>query len=558
MRTRSKQTTFSHLRLELDSEVPLYRQLASGMQEAIESGAVSPGQQIPATRILMDEISVSRNTALAAVNHLIQQGLVISRRGSGVYVADRSRPEPDPLPLPSETEAPMAVPLDPEPQWGAAPQRPDPASPPPASLGAGLGPTRSGSPASVPQSAHPQPDPVRPEPIHRAAILPQISLNQVSAFPTVRPFRPGLGDHREFPLSLWERLRARVVKEFNVDLLGPGDPAGQASLREAIVRYLGEVRGVHCLPDQVFLTTGLAETIQVITAALMPPDGAVAMEEPGHLHAKAAFLAAGARLMPLLVDEEGVLPPHARRKNPPYLLYVTPGHQFPLGATLSLPRRIGLLEFVRQTGALILEDDYDREFLDDSYLPATIHSMDTSAATLYTISFSKLLFSALRLSAVVVPVAFTELFLRAMAVVSGPKPAIDQATLALFLKEGHFTSHIRYLRTIYRNRAGIVRECFASELKGVLELDAEHAGLHAVGWLDRGWDEREVTSTALAAGIDLMPLTSFGKTALTRPGVVIGLAAWQEDEIRRATSRLAMALGSSRGIGLAMSAPAGA
>jgi GntR family transcriptional regulator / MocR family aminotransferase len=303
-----------------------------------------------------------------------------------------------------------------------------------------------------------QTDPARPEmlPIHRAAILPQIPLNQLSAFPVVRPFRPGIGDHREFPLSLWERLRARIVKDLNADILGPGDPAGYGPLGEAIARYLGEVRGVKCAPDQVFLTSGLAESIQVITTAFMPPDGVVAMEEPEHLHAKAAFLATGARLMPLLVDEEGVMPPHSKRKNPPYLLFVTPGHQFPLGVTASLPQRLGLLEFVRQTGAVILEDDYDREFLDQSHLPTTLHSMDAGNSTLYTISFSKLLFSSLRLSAVVVPAAFTELFLRAVAVVCGPKQSLDQATLALFLKEGHFVSHMRYMRTIYQSRLSIV------------------------------------------------------------------------------------------------------
>ncbi len=558
MRTRSKGTSFSFIQLTPNSEVALYRQLASGVQSAIESGALTPGEQIPATRTLMDDLSISRNTALAAINQLIQLGLVVARPGSGMYVADRQPPvaplekeEPlaeSPILDLTSTQAGSAAPLPTEPRFTQSP-----------APGTGLGPMiRTGSPAMVPQSFATQLDTSRPEPIHRAAILPQIPLNLVSAFPAVRPFRPGLGDHREFPLSLWERLRARVIKEINVDVLGPEDPAGHAPLREAVARYLGEVRGVHCVADQVFLTTGLAETIQVITTALMPPDGVVAMEEPGHLHAKAAFLATGARLMPLLVDEEGVLPPHARRKNPPYLLYVTPGHQFPLGATLSLPRRLGLLEFVRQTGALILEDDYDREFLDESYQPPTIHSMDTGTATLYTISFSKLLFSALRLSAVVVPVAFTELFLRAMAVVSGPKPALDQATLALFLKEGHFVSHVRYLRTIYQNRTSIVRECFAADLKGILELDSAHGGLHAVGWLGRGWDEREVASIALAAGIDLMPLGSFGKTALQRPGVVIGLAAWQEDEIRRATARLAMALNSIRDRGLAMAAPTGA
>jgi DNA-binding transcriptional MocR family regulator len=379
--TRFQGTSFSFLQLRPDSEIPLYRQLAAGIDKAIRDGTLAAGQRIPATRVLMEELGVSRNILLSAINGLIQKGLLVSRPRSGVFVAERAAPGPNApvaphkeqekrpreqkrqentrseLEIPSETPKAPALAIAPAIRPAASPTaggaslgavavaKSDAPATPPQTASSQLEPapsaapairsfpaptlngtsleavTKSDTPATPSQIASTQPGPAQvdtvpshpdpiqaipidPVPIHRAAFLPQIPLNQLSAFPTVRPVRPGVGDHREFPLSLWERLRARIVKDLSVSILGPCDPAGYGPLREAIARYLGETRGVQCTPDQVFVTTGLAETIQVVTTALMPPEGLVAMEEPGHLHAKAAFLAAGARLMPLLVDEE--------------------------------------------------------------------------------------------------------------------------------------------------------------------------------------------------------------------------------------------------------------
>jgi GntR family transcriptional regulator/MocR family aminotransferase len=284
----------------------------------------------------------------------------------------------------------------------------------------------------------------------------------------------------------------------------------------------------------------------MISMVVLPPEGSVGVEEPGHVPVKAAFLAAGARLMPLLVDEEGAIPPHGRRKNPPQLLYLTPAHQFPLGVPMSLPRRLGFFDFVAQTGATILEDDYDREFCYEGSLPQSLFSLDNSGSTLYAASFGKLLFPSLGLSCLVVPESRVEIFLKARAVAGGSTCPIDQATLALFFREGHFAQHMRHLRSVYQQRLALLRAAFAIEFAGVLELDETETGLQTIAWLGRGWDEDEVASAGLAAGLEVTPLGAYGRTALLRPGVVLGFAAWNEEEIRRATTRLALALRAKR------------
>lgn len=414
------------------------------------------------------------------------------------------------------------------------------------------------APRNTPPRAR-EPEPAGPDPppaVSRgAAILPQIPLSQLTAHHSHRPFRPCLPDYRESPIVLWEQLRGRVLRDQSPELEAPGDPAGYRPLRELLAGYFGEVRGIRCQPDQIFVTGGLAESIQIAGMVVLPPEGFVGMEEPGHVPAKAAFLASGARLVPLLVDEEGAIPPHSRRKNPPHLLYVTPAHQFPLGVPMTLPRRLGFLDFVHETGATILEDDYDREFWYRGSPPESLFSLDSSSSTLYAASFGKFLFPSLRLSCLVVPESRVEMFLKARAVAGASNSTIDQATLALFLREGHFTAHMRHLRAVCEHRLATLAGVFASEFSGVFEMEETCAGLQTIAWLGRGWDEDEVASAGLAAGLEITPLGAYGHTALLRPGVVLGFATWNEEEIRRAATRLALALRAKRAFSAA--APSG-
>jgi GntR family transcriptional regulator / MocR family aminotransferase len=522
MRTPAK-FRFPSLGLDPDSEVPLYQQLAEGVRKAVLSGELPAGEQIPPTRTVMHGLRISRNTAVTAFNLLVAEGVLTARLGSGVYVSHQI--------IPSGPGALLKG--SPSPNLRAGQLNPPPLAP---------------------QPEHGRPDP--PPALSRgAAILPQISLSQLSAHRSHRPFRPSLPDYREFPIALWEGLRDRVLRDQGPELMAPGDPAGYRPLREVLARYFDEVRGIRCQPDQVFVTGGLAETIQITGMVVLPPEGFVGMEEPGHVPAKAAFLASGARLVPLLVDDDGAIPPHGRRKNPPRLLYLTPAHQFPLGVPLSLPRRLGFLDFVVDTGAIILEDDYDREFWYRGSPPTSLFSLDNSSSTLYAASFGKLLFPALRLSCLIVPESRVEIFLKARAVAGASNSTIDQATLAAFFQEGHFAGHMRYLRGVCEHRLAILRSVFASEFKGVFELEETCAGLQTIAWLDRGWEEDEVASAGLAAGLEITPLGAYGRTALLRPGVVLGFAAWNEEEIRRAATRLALALRAKRAFSAAASGP---
>ena len=456
---------------------------------------MSRGRDLPATRVLTSQLEVSRNTILTAFDQLIAEGYLVGRLGSGIYVAD----------LPPEMHLEVKATTLPAAEQATAPL-------------------------------------VNPRLSSRTAALEHIPLRKLHTRGQPRPFRPSPPDAREFPLAIWERLRSRELRHHSTDLFNYGEPAGYAPLRQALTHYLRDARGVKCEPEQILITAGSQQALQLIANVLLSPGDLAGVEEPGYYGAKAAFLHAGARLLPLLVDEDGLIVPDSRRNNPPVLLYATPSHQFPLGATMTLARRMALLDFARHTGAWIVEDDYDSEYRYEGRPLASLQGLDQHGYVLYVGTLSKVLFPSLRLGYMVLPPKLVDPFIKAKAIADGQSPLIEQATLRAFIDEGHFARHLRRMRLLYGGRLNALRESVVTRLDGVVRLEPAQAGLNVVGWLENGFDEEQLSTSALKLGIELPGLGSYGHTALTRPGVVFGFAAFAEEQIRSAVQKLAFGL----------------
>jgi GntR family transcriptional regulator / MocR family aminotransferase len=473
--------------------VPLYRQLYTGLRRAILDGQLRAGTRLPSTRELATDLGVSRNTVMNAFEQLLAEGYVEGQVGSGTYV---SRALPDDL-LHART------------QTARAPQR-----------------ARAGRTLA-----------------RRAALITTTRLNISREQTSTRPFRPGTPALDCFPHALWARLLARRWRKPPRDLLGYVESAGYLPLREAIATYLGAARAVRCEAAQVIVVAGTQQALDMVARLLIDEGDAVWHEEPGYLGARGAFKSAGARVVPVPVDEEGLdvnegatLAPDAR------LVYVTPSHQYPLGVTMTLARRLALLEWANRAGAWVLEDDYDSEYRYEGRPLAALQGLDAEGRVIYLGTFSKVLFPALRLGYVVVPPDLVEVFTNARGLASRFSPTVEQAVLADFINEGHFARHIRRMRALYAERQAILLDAAARDLAGLLELKPDAAGIHLVGQLPAGVDDATASRAAAAVGIDVQPLSSFRLKRGGRGGLLLGYAGYDERQLRNGVRKLADAL----------------
>jgi GntR family transcriptional regulator/MocR family aminotransferase len=476
------------------SGVPLYRQLYEGLRDAILSGRLAPGTRLASTREIAAELGLSRNTVTNAFDQLLAEGYVEAQTGSGTYVSKS---------LPDELLNTRAVP-----------------------------------------SAHVRLERKGRGLSRRGEALAKMRLKvDCPAAGAVRPFRVGQPAVDAFPFQTWQRIVTRHWQRPQRSLLGYGDPAGYAPLREAVAAYVGAARAVRCAPEQVIIVAGTQQAIDLVARVLLDPGDVAWVEEYGYPAARGALAAAGARLVAVPVDEEGLdvaraaaLAPEAR------LVYVSPSHQYPLGVTLSLGRRLALLEWAARAGAWVVEDDYDSEFRYAGRPLAAMQGLDTTGRVIYLGTFSKVLFPSLRLGYMVVPPDMVDAFTTARALVGWCSPAVDQAVLTDFVNEGHFARHIRRMRSLYAARQGALVEAAGRELGGLLEVSPSAAGMHLVGWLPEGVDDREAARAAAQYGVHTQPLSYFAVEHNRRGALVLGYAAYDEREIAEAAARLASAL----------------
>jgi len=480
-------------------DTPLYQQLYTHMRTAILSGELKGGMKLPSTRALADELGVSRNTILNAYEQLLAEGYLESVEGSGTFVA---RVLPDLLL--TTTPGHRRVSTD---------TRRAESRPPLFSERARL------------QLAAPQMSPSLPP----------------SSKGVPRPFSFGMPALDAFPYELWSRLVVRQARRMPDSAFTYQDAAGYRPLREAIAAHVTLSRRVHCTPEQIVIVSGAQGALDLASRMLLNAGDPVWMEDPGYFGARGALLGAGAQIIPVPVDNEGLVvadgiarAPHAR------LVYITPSHQFPLGVTMSLARRLALLDWAKRAEAYILEDDYDSEYRFAGRPLAALQGLDDAERVIYIGTFSKVLFPALRLGYLILPPPLVEAFLTVRRLMDVHTPMLEQAVLTDFIAEGHFRRHLRRMRTLYAERRAALLEA-VRELP--LEIHSPEAGIHCIGWLPDGMDDLALARRAAAHGLNLWPVSSFSiKPSSTRKGLVLGYGEYSVKAIKDGVRRLAAAM----------------
>jgi GntR family transcriptional regulator / MocR family aminotransferase len=306
---------------------------------------------------------------------------------------------------------------------------------------------------------------------------------------------------------------------------------------------LKSFRAVNCTPEQVIITNGSQHAFDLIGRIFIQPKTEVWIENPGYFGATQAFQSYDGKLVPVPVDKNGFdLAAALKLSRKAQLVYVTPSHQFPLGVTMSLTRRLQLLEWAKKSEAWIIEDDYDSEFRYEGRPLASLQGLDRDGRVLYIGTFSKTIFSALRLGCLVVPEDLIEVFTAARALGGSHSPLIDQATLAAFINDGHFTRHIRRMRKLYQERQEILISEVKKHLAGQLEVKKSVSGMHIIGWLNDGVEDFAVARKAGQFGVKTAAISSHSLIKEERGGLILGYTAIDEKQIKMGVRQLAKAL----------------
>jgi len=322
-----------------------------------------------------------------------------------------------------------------------------------------------------------------------------------------------------------------------------GDAKGYMPLREAIAEYLGAARAVRCEPSQILVTTGSQQGLQLSAQVLLDTNERVWVEEPGYPGARQALLMAGAKLIPVPVDHEGLdVAEGIRRARSAHAVYITPSHQYPLGVTMTATRRMLLLHWAMRRGAWIIEDDYDSEYRLGGRPIASLQGLDTDARVIYIGTFSKVMFPSLRLGYVVVPKDLVEAFSTARDATDQFSSTLYQAALADFIREGHFARHIRRMRMLYMQRRTALVDTIRQRLREKLTVIGAEAGMHLVALLPRGVSDVAISLRAAEIGISAMPLSSCYAKAPLVGGLILGYGGTDARQIHDGIRRLAMCI----------------
>lgn len=485
------------LLLDIDPErsEPLYRQIYTGLREAILTGRVEPGTRIPSTRTLAQEMGLARNTVTQAFQQLVAEGFLESRVGSGTRVTEGVGA--DLLGERSEVREDRTSPRGPRRM---------------SERGARIGRILTPTPASL-------------------------STRYTPAF------QPGLPALDRFPMKTWARLAGRRWRKARPSDLNYSDGRGHPRLREAIAGYVGAARGVNCKPDQVLVVSGSQAALDLVARVLTDPGDAAWVEEPGYPGARSALAAAGARLVPVPVDEEGLDVAAGRRlAREARVVCVSPSHQFPLGVTMTLARRLELLRWSVRAGAWVVEDDYDSEYRYAGRPLMALQGLDQDRRVIYIGTFSKTLFPSLRLGYIVLPPDLVDTFLAARSLVDQQTPTVNELVLADFIDEGHFARHVRRMCSIYEERRDALIDAVDSELAGGLDLVPADTGLHLVGWLPDRCEDIAVFRAAGERGVRVLPLSILYDRPPERAGLALGYGAVPPESSPEAVRRLARAV----------------
>jgi GntR family transcriptional regulator / MocR family aminotransferase len=480
-RARKTASAFSPLiAINRKSARPLHRQIYDAFRSTIVGRTLSSGQRIPSTRALATELDISRIPVLNAYAQLLAEGYFETRVGAGTFVSSS---------LPKRIVAPQ--------------------NPCAVSTQIGSGPRRLARSSLLlpPYKRDPW---VR----HRGAF----SVSQ-----------PALD---AFPFKIWAKLVARHGRNAPTHSLEYGDPIGLKQLREVIAVYLRTSRAVRCEPQQIMIVSGSQQALDLSVRVLLNPGNSIWMEDPGYWLARHVLVAAGCRIIPVPVDADGLdVAAGIERCRTARAALVAPSHQYPLGVTMGASRRLQLLQWARQTGAWIIEDDYDSEYRFESKPIASLQGLDDASRVIYIGTFSKVLFPALRVGYLVLPPDLVDPFLAVRHAMDVSPAHFHQAVLAEFIAEGHFSRHLRSMRALYGERRSVLVDSLHREFGSYLKVFGNVAGMHLAITVPKGLQDRQIALRAAAESLWLWPLSPFYATKPAQQGFVLGYGSTTAAEI---------------------------
>jgi GntR family transcriptional regulator / MocR family aminotransferase len=469
------------------SNRPLHRQIYEALRSTIVDRNLTSGQPIPSTRALASELGISRIPVLTAYAQLLAEGYFEARVGSGTFVSAS---------LPAQTV---------------------------------LSAHRRSRPASIDSKVR-----------HASAatmLLPEYKrpawVRHHGAFNVSRPALEA------FPFRTWANLVARHSRNPLTSSLEYGDPMGLKQLREAIAVYLRTSRAVRCEPEQIMIVSGSQQALDLTARVLLEPDSAVWVEEPGYWLARQVLTVVGCRIVPVPVDSEGLdVAAGAKKCRKARAVLVAPSHQYPLGVTMSAARRLRLLDWAQQTGAWIIEDDYDSEYRYGSKPVASLQGIDTASRVIYIGTFSKVLFPSLRVGYMVLPADLVDYFVSMRHTMDVSPPHLCQAVLADFISEGHFARHIRKMRALYSERRAVLVDSLRREFGSIVNVLGDSAGMHVTIKLSQEGKDQELSNRAAKESLWLWPLSSCYITQPADDGFILGFGSATVAEIPRAVRHL--------------------
>jgi GntR family transcriptional regulator / MocR family aminotransferase len=485
---KSRQSWAELYAFEVDraADAPVFRQIYLKLRSAILSGTLRPATKLPSTRELARQLGVSRSAVVSAFEQLLAEGYASGRTGAGTYIAS-DLPEP---------------------------------------FGAIHG--RKKRPVSVAGTA--------------AALRDLDGFTDVTAQNDERPFNLGrtLVDART--AELWRRLSARTLRSFGRHHLGYADPGGMLKLRKSVCDYLQAARAVRCEPEQIVITAGTQQAIDIVTRIMQGPDKEVWIEDPGYPLTRLALVVAGVKVCPIPVDQNGINVAEGIRRAPrARAVFITPSHQFPKGVVLSMARRLELLAWAREQGAWIVEDDYTSEFRYGGRPLASLQGLDEAERVIYIGTLNKALFPGLRLGYAVVPASLARAFVTSRYLMDRQPPSLCQAVVAAFMAEGYFAAHIRRMREMYRNQRDALVAALRRRLGDHVTVEPPDQGMHLVAYTRRGLSDVTIERAAREQGIVVRAMSRLYVEAPAQSALMLGFSGYPRQIIAPAVARLARA-----------------
>ncbi|CAH3719297.1 MULTISPECIES: PLP-dependent aminotransferase family protein [Enterobacter] len=485
---------FKHAQLETvkawisdpaNGSLPLHERIQRAIRTLILEGTLSHGKALPASRALATSLNVSRDTVEAAYSSLHAEGFIERQTGRGSFVSSSARflkPRIRQHPPTAETRK--------------------------AKLSA------------------------------RGKVI--YESGGIREFSSPRPLAPGIPETRLFPIPTWERLQRQVLKEYQHKILEQSPPQGMERLRRAIAEYVNLERGTRASAEQVIVLTSSQQALALCSHVLLDNGESIVIEDPTYQGAHKAFKAAGLHPVPVPLDEKGISVDALNSlTEPARAIYLTPSHQYPTGVTLSLDRRLAVIDWANRHAAWIIEDDYDSEFHYEGKPMACLQGLDAYNRTIYIGTFTKSLFPGLRIAYMIVPSELTEPFTMARTLMDGHTASITQLTLAKFLEGGHFGAYIRKMRNVYVARRDKLASLMDEYLSDYVVYATPAGGMQMPCHLRHGLSEKDIAAAARRADIDILGLTGLYAGSPVSTGFLMGFAAYTEREIEDAVKKLA-------------------